>query len=278
MTSNYIVFIEQPFVMNLAKAAMTYLKSPPFRDWLEWRPELRNRFFVVDKSTGKVMKTEFVSKDPFFFLHQVNAYEEDDQIIIDINAYPNADVLDSLELCKLRKGDFGQECQGSCHRYVIPLVQAKDVPENIDLVAVKSDATATRVGNSVVLTPEILTKDGLELPTCNKRFLGQKYSFFYAAGTYCKNDFTNSICKIDVKKRETAFWKDSDSSYPGEPIFIPNPKGISEDDGVLISAVIDTRENGSDFIVILDAKNLKELGRAKFKAAIPQALHGLFIH
>src|SRR5579875_3628998 len=80
MTSKHIILVEQPFVMNLAKAARTYLKNPAFREWLEWRPELKNRFFVVEKATGKLMKTEFVSQDPFFFLHQINAYEEDDQV------------------------------------------------------------------------------------------------------------------------------------------------------------------------------------------------------
>jgi len=80
MTPSYIIFCEQPYVMNLAKAALTYLKSPPFKDWLEWRPELKNRFFIVEKETGAVIKSEFVSKDPFFFLHTINAYEENDQV------------------------------------------------------------------------------------------------------------------------------------------------------------------------------------------------------
>jgi len=277
MTKNYIVFIEQPFVMNLAKAAMTYLKSPPFQDWLEWRPELKNRFFVVEKSTGKLMKTEFLAKDPFFFLHQINAYEENDQIIIDLNAYANADVIQSMDLNKLRNGDFSNESLASCHRFVIPLVQTKDVPENIDLVAVKSEASAVRMGNSILLTPEVFTKEGFELPSCNKKFAGKKYSYFYAAGTFSKTDFSNSICKVDTKSKQTSFWKDSSYSFPGEPIFVPNPNGVAEDDGVLISAVTDTRDEASDFVVILDAKSMKELGRAKFKSHIPQALHGLFL-
>jgi len=80
MTKNYIILIEQPYVMNVAKAAKTYLKGPCFKEWVEWRSELSNRFFVINKNTGKVMQTAFIAKESFFFFHSINAYEENDQV------------------------------------------------------------------------------------------------------------------------------------------------------------------------------------------------------
>jgi carotenoid cleavage dioxygenase-like enzyme len=54
-------------------------------------------------------------------------------------------------------------------------------------------------------------------------------------------------------------------------MFVPNPKSTAEDDGVLISCVTDTTHPTSkDFILFLDAKTMKELGRAQFKEHIPQ--------
>ena len=105
--------------------------------------------------------------------------------------------------------------------------------------------------------------------------MSRKNKFFYATGTICKNFFTNSICKVDKEKKETTLWRDTDFYYPGEVIFIPNPNGKDEDDGILISACSNI-ENGSDessskdFLLFVDAKTMKELGRAKFKAHIPQ--------
>lgn len=52
-----------------------------FIDWLEWRPQEKNKFVIVEKSTGKIFKTEFLSAEGFYFMHFANCYEEDNQVI-----------------------------------------------------------------------------------------------------------------------------------------------------------------------------------------------------
>ncbi len=47
---------------------------------LEWKPNERCRFFLIEKKTGKVIKTEYVSAEAFFFLHIVNCYEQNNQV------------------------------------------------------------------------------------------------------------------------------------------------------------------------------------------------------
>lgn len=70
--------------MNIGKAAKSILKgSPTFSQYVEWRPDLKNRFFVIEKQTGKVLKNEIYGSSPFFFLHFINAYEENDQVNFD---------------------------------------------------------------------------------------------------------------------------------------------------------------------------------------------------
>lgn len=82
MTKNWIVFIEQPYVMNIGKAAVSYLKGGhTFSDWLEWRGNsFLNRFYLVEKDSGKVCKIEYRAKEPFFFMHVINAYEDDGHV------------------------------------------------------------------------------------------------------------------------------------------------------------------------------------------------------
>ena len=80
ITENYIIFIEQPYVVSFSKVAGSVMKGgSAFKDWLEWRPEEKNRFVIIEK-TGKIVKTEYYSNDSFFFLHFINCYEEDNEV------------------------------------------------------------------------------------------------------------------------------------------------------------------------------------------------------
>ncbi|CAG7716213.1 unnamed protein product [Allacma fusca] len=280
MSKSWIIFIEQPYVMNIGKAAVSYLKGGhTFSDWLEWRGEnFKNRFWLIEKETGKVLKVDFRSNEPFFFLHIINAYEDDGQVVVDLASYRNPDSLKDMNLTKVRNGDLSQDSQASAHRYVIPVItELKDAPENVDLVAIKSTASAVRQGNEIILTPEALTLKGFEMPVINNKFVGKKHKYFYAAGNM-DSSLSHTICKCDTKKTSSSLvWRESDYYFPGEPVFIPNPNATAEDDGVIVCGVTDSRHDSSDFLLFLDAKTFKELGRVKFRQHIPLAFHGIFL-
>ncbi|CAG7659416.1 unnamed protein product [Allacma fusca] len=278
MTENYLIFIEQPYIVSFSKLASSVVKGgSAFKDWLEWKSEEKNRFVVIEKS-GKLIKTEYYSSSAFFFLHFINAYEQDGEIIIDINAYKSPAVLDKMYIRDLRSTSTVEEVDPPCaQRFIIPLIDPKAAPEEVNLVRAEGTlARAIKAGHVITLYPEIKSDYGLELPAINKNFLGKKANYFYAAGTVCENIFSNSLCKINLETRETQFWRRSEFMYPGEPVFIRNPQGQAEDDGVIISAVTDvSKEN--DFLVFIDAKSWQEIGRALFSSHVPQALHGLFL-
>jgi beta-carotene 15,15'-monooxygenase len=80
MTERYIVFVEQPYVVSVSRIAQSVLKGDTLKDVLEWRSQEQNRFHVVEKATGKIFKTEFVSSEAFYFMHFVNCYEQNDQV------------------------------------------------------------------------------------------------------------------------------------------------------------------------------------------------------
>ncbi|MFB6375192.1 MAG: carotenoid oxygenase family protein, partial [Bradymonadaceae bacterium] len=61
--------------------------------------------------------------------------------------------------------------------------------------------------------------------------------------------------------------------YPGEPVFVPRAEAEAEDDGVLLSVVLDG-EAGRSFLVVLDAATLEEVGRATVPHHIPLGFHG----
>jgi carotenoid cleavage dioxygenase-like enzyme len=71
-----------------------------------------------------------------------------------------------------------------------------------------------------------------------------------------------------------ATWK-QENCYPSEAQFIPKPasslgetKLMDEDEGVLMSVVLDSAQSTS-FLLVLDAKNLEELARIQLDKLIP---------
>ena len=63
--------------------------------------------------------------------------------------------------------------------------------------------------------------------------------------------------------------------YPGEPVFVSRPGAEAEDDGVLLSVVLDAAAERS-YLLILDAADLSELARAEAPHHIPFSFHGQF--
>ena len=85
---------------------------------------------------------------------------------------------------------------------------------------------------------------------------------------------TASIVKVDVQKRSTTTWFE-DGSFAGEPVFVAAPGADAEDEGVLLSVVLDGRR-GTSFLLVLDAATLTERARAAVPHHIPFGFHGQF--
>ena len=284
MSENYIVLVEQPFVTSLPKI-LGAVMSPGqcIKDWTEWRArKTSNRFFIIDKESGKLFDGfEIYSKNPFFFYHFINCFEDGDSLIVDLIAFPDDGVQEAVMLKNLRNPEQDEGTNlAEAQRFKIPIIQkgSKDIPEKMDLSKSSStSATAIREGKRIILEPEILTKKGIEFPSLNKNFIGQKYKYFYGTGFVTKNgSYQNSVCKFDLELKTSSIWRENEHYYLSEPIFIANPSGVTEDDGILVVTVTDDRESARDFLLFLDGKTMKEVGRATFKASIPLSLHGVF--
>ena len=66
-----------------------------------------------------------------------------------------------------------------------------------------------------------------------------------------RGHFANSVTKVDMESGETVAWRGDNFSHPAEAIFIPNPNPASEDDGIILSAVTDVRDDVKDFLLFL---------------------------
>uniref|UniRef100_A0A2K5X5P5 Carotenoid-cleaving dioxygenase, mitochondrial n=1 Tax=Macaca fascicularis TaxID=9541 RepID=A0A2K5X5P5_MACFA len=288
MTRNYIIFIEQPLKMNLWKIATSKIRGKAFSDGISWEPQCNTRFHVVDKHTGQLLPGRYYSK-PFVAFHHINAFEDQGCVIIDLCCQDNGRILEVYQLQNLRKaGEELDQVYNSAgrsfpRRFVLPLNVSLNAPEGDNLSPLSyTSASAVKQADGTIwcshenLHQEDLEKEGgIEFPQIYYgQFSGKKYRFFYGCGF--RHLVGDSLIKVDVVNKTLKVWRE-DGFYPSEPVFVPVPGTNEEDGGVILSVVITPNQNESNFLLVLDAKNFEELGRAEVPVQMPYGFHGTFI-
>ena len=242
LTERWLVLAEFPYVVNPLALA---LSGRPYIENYRWKPELGTRFTLIDRATGKA--TAGFQTDACFAFHHVNAYEDGGEVIVDLCAFPDASIIEDLYLDRLRAG--------------------KPVAE----------ATLTRFRLSLAdrsVRREQLADEGIELPRINYTRCNERpYRYVWGNGNGAEG-WIEQILKIDTTDGATLSWSQP-SCYPGEPVFVARPDAEHEDDGVLLSVVLDADESRS-FLLVLDAADLSELARAQAPHHIPFGFHGQF--
>lgn len=240
MTQRYIIMVEFPLVLNPLDLL---LKGGGYITQFKWEPQRNTRFHVIDKANGALIKS--YETEPFFCFHHVNAYEEKNSIVIDLVKYPDPQIV------------FG------------------DPPSN---QIRKLERFRIDLGGSTI-QQQTIAETLLELPRIYyQKYNTYPYKYVYGVGVkYPENPNDSiSIIKMDVSTGKAIEWKEP-GSLAGEPVFVPNPDAVEEDDGLLLSVVLD-ESRGHSFLLVLNAKDLHELARAEVSHLIPYGLHGMFYH
>jgi carotenoid cleavage dioxygenase-like enzyme len=244
LTPRYALLLENPLVVNPIKLAVG---GRAFIHNYRWKPELGVRIHAFDRRTGTLARSWVA--DPFFVFHTINAFEDGDDVVIDLCAYPDASIIELLELERLRGGDDHSDLGAQPVR--LTLWAGADRAEVRDL----ADLT-------------------MELPRINyRRFNGRPYRYVYG-GNSSGEVFLKRLVKIDVTDGSHVAWDEPDA-WAGEPVFVPRPGGEAEDDGVVLSVVLDVAA-GRSFLLVLDAASFTEIARAEAPHHIPFGFHGQF--
>lgn len=283
MTTNYLILVEQPCLVNSVKLVTSKAKGKSFKECLDWTPDEKTRFIIIEKSTGQKLKTHYIAP-AFFFLHHINAYEDSDHLIIDIITFKSSDVLEAFSLEYLRSGNSESSDSPVPKRFVLPLQKVIDSgPATGNLVTLKyTKATAEKQKDSVYCVPETLfeegAKAGFDLPAINyKRCNGRPYRYVYGTGFLESGLTKHSLCKGDLQTKKLTLWNAGENYFCGEPVFIEAPNATDEDDGVIIAGACSSKPDKQDYMVVLDAKSFKELGRASVPVRITTCTHNTFI-
>jgi beta,beta-carotene 9',10'-dioxygenase len=219
-----------------------------FIDHFEWHPSEGTRLVVMNRATGEVTEHE---SDPMFVFHTVNAFERDGETILDVLAYPSADIMEELRVDRM-------------------IEKLPDLRPSLVRIAMHPGRRRAAL--------ETLSETGFEFPSTNYRMVnGSDYRFVWGAadGPASKGGYASSVVKVDVRTGESSAFSDAERVY-GEPVFVARPGGRDEDDGVLLSVGASTRADTSA-LVIIDARTMALVASAEVPNAIPLGFHGSFV-
>ncbi len=241
LTERYAVLTECPFLLSPLDLIMS---GRPFAENYRWLRDRPTFFTVIDRHSGELRAR--LDAEPFFCAHHANAFEQGGELIVDLVAYEDAEILSALYLDRLRGG--GGLPSSELRRYRLPL----------DGRAVSFQALA----------------EGMEAPRIDyERCNTLPYSYAYG-GALGPEGYFARIQKTDVNAASTIEWSEP-GAFPGEAVFVAAPRAAREDDGVLLSLVLEPAAEAS-FLLILDARDLSEICRAWLPHPVPFDSHGAF--
>jgi beta,beta-carotene 9',10'-dioxygenase len=244
MSGRYLILSEYPLRVNPLKLAFS---GKPFIENYAWDGSDSTRFQVIDRQTGELRGT--YETDAFFCFHHVNAFERDGELVVDLIAYEDPSIIDSLYLDE--RGMRGSIPPTELRRYTIDL-----------------DGGGVR--------REQLAEGTVELPRIDyARRNTREYRFAYLTGAGEGAAWIDRLVKVDVGDGSRAQWSEP-GCYPGEPIFVRRPDASEEDGGVVLSVVLDAVA-GRSFLLVLDAGSFEELARAEAPHHIPFGFHGQYL-
>jgi beta,beta-carotene 9',10'-dioxygenase len=241
LTERWLVLAEFPFVVNPPRLA---LSGRPYIENYRWKPERGTRFHLFDRETGEGIGP-FEAEARFAF-HHVNSYEEGDEVVVDICTFPDAGIVEDFYMERLRAGK--------------PVT-----PSFLERFRISPEART--------VTSERLIDESIDLPRINYSRCNER-PYRYAWGVGTGDGWLDRIVKADVVERRSTVWSE-EGCFPGEPVFVAAPDADHEDEGVLLSVVLDGRA-GNSFLLVLDARSLDELARAEVPHHIPFGFHGQF--
>lgn len=242
ITKNYIILFKSPLILNKWKLMFGF----PFNDALSYENSIATTtFIIIDKRDGSIQEIE---TDPFACIHSANAYENNNEIILDLICY-NENPYSYFYLSNLRS-DKPKFPNSVLKRYIVNL-------------------------NSKKCVHTIFATANLEFPSINYRAVnGNKYHFLYTNVISPDRKFFNCIQKLNVETGKTSTWE-RNNSYFGETVFVSQHNDFSESNGVLLSIAYNT-DNHHSSLIMLDANEMQQIAEIFLPMHLPFGLHGHF--
>ena len=258
ITENYAVLFLYPVTFDALKF---WKVNFHLMEVIESDPKGRTDIYAINLKTGEVThrETSYV-----FSLHHANAYEDGDELVVDLISNRFENMRDYMKLKDMINPPHHRNLSEPNHydfyRYHIGL--HKDYVRATTFEDVKGVGQHTFTNH-------------FEFPTINENYRGKKYCILYGWSSYQQSRQTlvkRNLCNDSLSRT----WNDPKfNHYSTEMSFVPNPEGKSEDDGVLVTNIFDGALEKS-YLMVFDAKTFTPLNKAWLPYAIPYSFHGMY--
>lgn len=266
LTPNFVILCVWPAYFRNLGLSILYERN--LMDAMQFDNNASTMWIVVDRHKGREVVKKLKSP-AFFCFHTVNAWESSEMsgstvdITCELVEFKNMDILQKFyyrnlvsDQSEVTERDRVTE-MARLARYVL-----KDIP-----IAGKGSHMSTHTAEK---TMDIEAGD---LPQINPLYALKPHRFVYTVLDRGKSSFLDGIGKTDTQTGETIVWETARHT-PGEPIFVPAPGPCTdEDEGAVLCVVLDG-DAGSSYLLCLDAKTMKEIGRASVGVPIGLGFHG----
>lgn len=273
LTPNYVVFCVWNSFLSKGGAAILWHKNvlEAIAPYDSSKPAT---WYIIDRKHSKGLVATYESP-AFYCFHSINAWEEPSasdpnkvDIFTDLVAYENLDVIKKFYYENLLStapgngkyvGKKGDSCRPIFQRYRLPAVPTEP-------------SKSGKMTDLVISAPKSAS---MELPTMNGNYMMRKGRYVYGFTDRGKSSFVDGLVKFDAETQLPIFWE-AHAQSPGEPIFVADPEGREEDDGVLLSVVLDGN-TGKSYLLCLSAKDMTEVGRASVDGVVGFGFHGTHV-
>ncbi len=246
ITEHHSILMDLPLVVDPASArqgrhALLFMRDTPAR-------------FAVLPRYGSGAEVQWFEAEPCYIYHTVNAWEEGDEIVMDVCRFrppgpppvpitgPLANILNYLRL------------DANLYRY-------------------RFDRRSGQTSEGP------LDDRNTEFPMINTGVLGRKHRYTYNVSI--NSDFTmyfDGIVKYDTVSGASSRYAFGAGKFGSEAPFAPRPNAAAEDDGYLTSFVYDAATDRSE-LQILDAQDLAAgpVGRVLLPQRVPNGFHACWV-
>lgn len=236
ITEKYALVFDLPCVFNL-DSAMKGVRFPYF-----WDHNYEARIGLLPRE-GAASDIRWVSIDPCYFFHPMNAYDDGDEVVLDAVRHPRV---------------FDRDRRG---------------PNEGDPVLTRWRLNAkTRASTATVVDDH-----PQEFPRINESLMGHRYRFGYSSGigTGFAQD---TLIKTDVAAGSVERRTDQPRFGYGEPVFVARDGAKAEDDGWVLALRHDTANDTSD-LAIFDAQAITDdpVAVVHLPVRVPNGFHGNWV-
>jgi len=212
-----------------------------------WQPSEPTRVYVIDRE-GRA-PTQVYETDPCLMVHTANAFEEQQDIVLDGVVYPDGGGLQFT-------WDF-----------------LSGVPSNERM----GHIVRFRMQPNGRCSHERLADVGAEACRINPRFDTMPHRYIYGLHAKPGQTASASVIKVDAHRRRAELHTFGEGCYGWEPIFVPRPGATAEDDGWVLCPVYDSRTHLSHVSIFrADDFSGDDIARVHMPFHLPFTVHGSF--